>query len=364
MANEHAKESGAVSVLKKIIPQKGDSAGEAVRKIVFLVSIAVVIVCLVLILVDAGENASDQKMNEEVRDLKENSVNGNISLTDEQIEQLEEEAPGILDEYKALYEENHDIVGWIKINETPIDYPVMQSDDNEYYLYRNFYREDSKLGSIFADYHVKFTPTSRPNNTVLYGHNIASGEYFAKLTNYYPNKYGSLDFYLRNPTVQFDTIYEKGTYKIFGAMFINTEEEHGEVFSYYRQRKFESATEFYDFMCNVLDRSCFYTDVDVEYGDEILTLSTCYYPMGNSVDSRFVVFARRVRDGESAEVDVSKAYINKDPLYFEYYRQVNGLGEWGGRTWDTSKLIGFDEYAASHPNDTIANLPADNSDAA
>lgn len=364
MANEHSKENGFMSFAKKLLPWKGDSTGELVRKLVFIVSLIVAIVCVVIILVDFGENASDTQMNEDIRDLKTSSVDGSVNLTDEQIEQIEEEAPGILDEYKALYEENNDIIGWIKIDNTPIDYPVMQSDDNDYYLKHNFYREDSKLGAIFADYHVQFTPTYRPNNTVLYGHNIASGEYFAKLTNYYPNKYGSLNFYINNPTVQFDTIYEKGTYKIFASMFINTEEEHGEVFTYFKNRTFKSATEFYDYICNVMDRSCFYTDVDLEYGDEILTLSTCYYPLGTNVDTRFVVFARRVRDGESAEVDTSKAYINPDPIYFDYYRQVNGLGEWGGRTWDTSLLVGLDEYAASHPDDTIVNIPADTEDTA
>ena len=97
-----------------------------------------------------------------------------------------------------------------------------------------------------------------------------------------------------------------------------------------------------------MDRSLFYTDVDLEYGDELLTLSTCYYPFGKEVDTRFVLFARRVREGESAEVDTSKAYINDDPLYFDYWYQLYG-GSWGGRKWDTTKVKGLDKFLETHP---------------
>ena len=89
-----------------------------------------------------------------------------------------------------------------------------------------------------------------------------------------------------------------------------------------------------------MDRSVLWTDVDLTYGDEILTLSTCYYPFGKKVDTRCAVFARKVRDGESAEVDVSKAQINKNSLKFTYQANVEG-GEWKGRTWDTSKLLSY-----------------------
>jgi sortase B len=74
-----------------------------------------------------------------------------------------------------------------------------------------------------------------------------------------------------------------------------------------------------------MDRSLFFTDVDLEYGDELLTLSTCYYPLTkDAADTRFVVFARRLREGESAEVDTSKAVENSNPLYFDTYYKMNG----------------------------------------
>lgn len=255
----------------------------------------------------------------------------------------------VMSTYEEQYEQNNDLIGWIKIDGTPIDYPVVQAEDNFYYLDKDINHEYTKNGSIFADYQCEFTSRTRPANIILYGHNMVTGPSFAKLTTYYPWYTGtaSLQQYLTAPTVKFDTIWEEGTYKIFGAMFVNTKEEHGEVFKYYKQRKITNEEEFYSYIAKIMDRSVFYTDVDLEYGDEILTLSTCYYPVGQ-IDTRFVVFARRVRDGESEEVDTSKAVINYDPLYFDYYYQVMG-GKWGGRKWDTTKVKGFDDYVASHP---------------
>lgn len=260
----------------------------------------------------------------------------------------------VLSTYEEQYAQNDDLIGWITIDGTPIDYPVVQAEDNFYYLDKDINHEFTKNGSIFADYQCEFTSRTRPANIILYGHNMRTGPSFAKLTTYYPWYTGtaSLQQYLTSPTVKFDTIWEEGTYKIFGAMFVNTKEEHGEVFKYYKQRKITNEEEFYTYIAKIMDRSVFYTDVDLEYGDEILTLSTCYYPVGQ-IDTRFVVFARRVRDGESEEVDTSKAAINYDPLYFDYYYKVMG-GKWGGRKWDTTKVKGFDEFLEKNPTSGAA----------
>ena len=260
----------------------------------------------------------------------------------------------VMESYNEWYEKNNDMIGWIKIDGTPIDFPVLQCDDNKYYLTRDFDRNEVKQGAIFADYKCTFTTRTRPANTILYGHNMMTGPSFAKVTTYCPwySDYSrtnmNINQYMTAPTISFDTIWAEGTYKVFAAMYVNTQEKHGEVFKYYKQRDIKNEGEFYNYIANIMDRSLFYTDVDLQYGDELLTLSTCYYPFGKEVDTRFVLFARRVRDGESAEVDTSKAYINNDPLYFDYWYQVYG-GSWGGRKWDTTKVKGFDEYFAANP---------------
>lgn len=265
----------------------------------------------------------------------------------------------VMEEYQEWVDKNDDIKGWIKVGGTPIDYPCVQGQDNSYYLEHDYEKNEIRNGACFIDYLCEFTTRTRPANIIIYGHNMRSGPSFAKLTTYCPwyysgfNRSGTnfqINQYLENPTITFNTVWEEGTYKVFAAMFVNTMEDHGEVFRYYRQRTITSEGEFYNYIAKILDRSQFYTDVDLEYGDELLTLSTCYYPLGNNVDTRFVVFARRVREGESAEVDVSKATINYDPLYFKYWYQVYG-GSWGGRKWDTTKIKGFDEYVKAHPEE-------------
>ncbi len=331
-----------------IIPAKGDSVFEIIRKTILIISIITAVTCAVIIIMDFGTAEIQVKHDEKLVELKEQiELTGNIPLDVETVEQIKEEVPEILDKYVAFYNINKHLVGWVKIDGTVLDYPVVQTKDNEYYLTRDFEKADSKFGTIFADYHIKLKNGSKPNNTVLYGHNISNGSYFASITNYFPRKYGSLNYYIEHPTVTFDTIYEEGTYKIFAGIFINTDpdDNNGEVYEYYKKRSFKNKAAFYDFAQNIMDRSVFYTDVDLEYGDEILTLSTCYYPMGKDVDSRFVIFARRVREGEDPTVDTSAAYINPSPLYFAKYNRNLGIS-WAGRNWDTTLVKGLDEFLA------------------
>jgi sortase B len=266
-------------------------------------------------------------------------------------------------------ERNEHLIGWIRLGNTIVDYPVVQKTWEQYqesgylgfyYLYRNFdgvFRAGSR-GTLFVDRHTPISDGRRPDNTVIYGHNMRAGVKFAYLVNYYENFYY---VYRKDPTIQFVTIYDeiedvRNTYKIFAGILVNTEGRHGMVFDYFRRRTFDdngrwgnSRDEFYDFMGNVLDRSTFYTGVDVQYGDEIMTLSTCIFPLGDAVDTRYAVFARRLRPGEDPIVDVDAAWRNPSPLYFDAWYNVRG-GSWGGRTWDTSLVPGFDEWLTGNPD--------------
>ena len=235
------------------------------------------------------------------------------------------------------------MIGWITIGDTPIDYPVLQGDDNDFYLEHNFDKEYSKMGAIFADEHVKFTENQIPNNAVIYGHNIWNGTYFAKLAKYSPGYYGGGLFVKRQPTFKFDTIWEEGTYKVFAAVIWNTEDKFGVVYPYFTKRMFKNKSDFYDFVENVMDRSEFFTGVDLEYGDQFVTLSTCYYPFGKQVDSRFAVFARKVRQGESAEVDNGKVvenYAKRNDFSF------SGSTDWNDRqrSWNPDLVKGYAEW--------------------
>ena len=242
---------------------------------------------------------------------------------------------------------NEDFVGWLTIKDTPIDIPVVQATDNKFYLEHDFYGryDNTKVGTTFADYKVPITKKNKPQNLIIYGHNIRTGVGLAKITNYYPSRYGSLDFYLKHPTFEYESRYGgESTYVVFAGMFVNTEKKHGSVFNYYKYRNFANKSEFYTYFENVFDRSVFYNPkVNIGFDDEFITLSTCYYPMGMEVDTRFVLFARKLRKGESAKIDVSKAYTNKSPLYFKYYYTANG-GKWAGRKWSTSLMQGYSTW--------------------
>ena len=348
--SEHANKKQNVLV-KMFIPAKGDSKGAVIRKIVTILCIIVAIVCAVIVTVEFTRRSEDAGIIEDLSGLMAENASGSFSIDDNKVEEIKQEVPEILDKFVDLYAENNDIVGWITVGggDKLISYPVMMDEeDTEYYLYRNFYKEDSISGSIFCDNHI--LPFTEANNLLIYGHNMSSGEYFAKLTYYTPYSTHSRDFlqhYKSYPTLQFDTLWEEGTYKIFAGIFTNVDEKDGTVYPYHRKREFKNELEFMDFMGNIMDRSTFYTDVDVEYGDQIVSLSTCYYyPTGYDVDARFVLFARKVREGEDPSVDVDKVVVNPDPLFFDTYYRVMG-GSWGGRTWDVDYpwlVKDFDKY--------------------
>jgi sortase B len=237
-----------------------------------------------------------------------------------------------------------DFIGWLTIKDTPIDIPVVQATDNRFYLTHDFYGayDPTKVGTTFADYHVKVTAKQTPDNLVVYGHNIRTGVGLAKITNYYPLRYGSLNFYLTHPTISYESAYGgTSTYVVFAGMFVNTDKKHGAVFKYHTAQNFKNESTFYKYFENVFDRSVFYNpDVNIKYGDKFLTLSTCFYPFGADVDTRFVLFARQLRSGESSKISTSNAYVNKSPLYFTYWYKVNG-GKWAGRSWPTKLMDGY-----------------------
>jgi len=352
----HRKKQGFFTKVRNaILPVKGDPPTEAVRKIIFDIAVIALVITggsLLYDVIDRGvQTAIVDKQVEAL--YKPSDITGEIqlsdvNLSDEEKNEVLNKAPEIMPSFMELYAKNDDIIGWLTLGEEGdyiVNHPVMQAEDNDYYLERNFNRETTKSGALFADFRNIFTASGISGNTIIYGHNIWDGTMFAKLTRYYdarihndyPNR---LDFYKKNPTITFNTLYDESEWKVFACVLFNTEEENGEVYPYTQVQEFDSKEAFNSFVLDIMDRSVLWTDVDLTYGDSILTLSTCHYPYGEAIDTRCVVFARKVRDGESAEVDVSKAVTNEKPLKFTYQYRMEG-GSWEGRTWDTSKLLSY-----------------------
>ena len=353
--SEHAYKKSNIFV-RMFIPARGDSKGNVIRKIISLLCIIVAIVCAAVVIPEYVRRDKDAGLINDLEDMMSQNASGSFSIAQQEVEQIKSEVPEIMDKFIDLYSQNSDIVGWLRVaGGEYINYPVLMNEkDTDYYLHRDFNKEESIAGSLFCDNHV--LPFTDANNLLIYGHNMAgSKEYFSTLVSYDPystaggghNMDGDfISYYKQYPTIQFDTLWEEGTYKIFAGIYINTEDKDGYPYPYYKKRQFLNELEFMDFMGNIMDRSTFYTGVDVEYGDQIITLSTCCYTIGKDVDARFALFARKVREGESAEVDVSKIVINPDPLFFDAYYQRRG-GSWGGRTWDVDYpwlVTGFEEY--------------------
>lgn len=193
------------------------------------------------------------------------------------------ESGGMLPDYADLYEMNDDLVGWIKIEGTKIDYPVMQTpNEADYYLHRDFTKEYSDRGCIYAREVCNLELPS--DNITIYGHNMLDGSMFAALHNY-KNK----DFWEDNSLIFFDTLTERHTYKIF-AVF-KTLANVGEGFSYHQFVDAANEAEFNEFVSTCKKLSEYDTGITPVYGDKLICLSTCEYSLGDN--SRLVVAAVR-----------------------------------------------------------------------
>ncbi len=338
-------------VLSGIFPWKGDPTGEIVRKLVFLVAIAALVYAgfamLDFYVWRDEENNRDAQYWAEQKEQNASDDVITILLNDDDEESGDSGESGqeveVLAEYMNYYEQNNDFVGWVSMYPY-IQYPVVQAEDNEYYLKHNFNGGYNENGTIFADYQGKITEKEMPHNTLLYGHNLITHNYFQPLSNF--RKEG-ISFLRDNYIIGFDTLYKRNQYKIFSIFLTNTKEEHGEVFEYWNKVYFSTKADFDSYIAECLDRSYYYTGVDLEYGDEILTLSTCDFSMFS--DMRLVVMARKVREDESLTVDTSKFIDNsgfdengnvKRKMFKAYY-DTYGC-EWAGRSWDTSYIKDFE----------------------
>ena len=193
--------------------------------------------------------------------------------------------PPVLYKYKTLYTKNNHLIGWIKIADTIIDYPVMQGDDNDYYLKHNFDEKEDQIGSIFMD--CACDVVRGCDNFILYGHHLQSGKMFSQI-----EKYEKKDFYDKHPYVTFDTIYEEHTYQVMYVFRSKVYEVNDMVFKYYQFINANSEEEFNSAMAEMKSLSFYDTGVTAHYGDQLLTLSTCDYV---EMNGRFVVVCKQIQ---------------------------------------------------------------------
>ena len=196
------------------------------------------------------------------------------------------QAADILPQYQELYAQNPDLAGWLCINGTNINYPVVQAD-NSYYLRRGFDRLYSTAGTLFLDERCRLaTPNAAGTaNALIYGHNTASGSMFSQLLNY-----ADKAFYTAHPTFRFDTLYEEGTWQV--AAVLRTE-LGADALPYYSFFDASTQEEWQQRVDAILELSLYDTGVVPQYGDQLLTLSTCGVATVTT-NSRFAVLAVKI----------------------------------------------------------------------
>lgn len=186
--------------------------------------------------------------------------------------------------YQELHNENPDMVGWLQIEGTKVNYPVMQTsaDNANFYLYRDFDKNESVRGCIYAQEACDIFKPS--DNITLFGHNMKDGSMFAYLGNYYQKS-----AWENNPLIFFDTLNESHVYKIF-AVF-KTSGTDGVGFAYHLMSDAKDEAEFNQFVATCKELAFYDTGITPVYGDKLLCLSTCEYTIDNG---RFVVAAVRI----------------------------------------------------------------------
>lgn len=245
------------------------------KKIVIYLLVVVLILCVVFIV----KVYKDNKKQEDV-----SKVLDSIKINQEEI--TEEKTERML-QLGELKKENSDIVGWLEIEGTSINYPVLQGEDNDYYLRHTYKGEYSINGSIFLDKDYDFSIPS--SNLLIYGHNNKNGKMFEELIQYKDEK-----FYKAHPIIRFTTEKEDVEYEII-AVFKSRVYYQNEtnVFRYYYFINAENEEEYNYYIEESKKASLYDTGKTAKYGEQLLTLSTCDYSTENG---RFVVVAKKINN--------------------------------------------------------------------
>ena len=191
----------------------------------------------------------------------------------------------MLPEYAELYKQNNDMVGWIYINDTNINYPVMQSIGKpNFYLKHGFDKSYTDYGCPYVSESCDLSKPS--DNLIVYGHHMKNGFMFSDL-----EKFKKKDFWEEHKTFNFNTLYEKQTYEIIAVFKTVVYTESSSEFKYFQFSDAESPEHFNNYISKCKTKAIYETGVTAEYGDKLITLSTCEY---SNTNGRLVLVAKRI----------------------------------------------------------------------
>jgi len=258
----------------------------------------------------------DQSFTEEMEELRqvkddtadnetddaEISDGDTADLPDNKGQQEQSQSAGrseMLYEMAQLYAQNSDLIGWLYIEDTNVDYPVMQTPaDEEYYLDKDFQKNYSSNGCLIMDTDSvvgsgtkaeQYTDGTTPGtNLIIHGHNMNNGDMFGNLDKYRDSAYEE-----EHSIIKFTSLYEEREYEIVSVFLSQVyKKTQTDVFKYYQFFQADTQTEFDDFYQNIKDAALYDTGVEAEFGDEFITLSVCAYHVENG---RLVVVAKRIQ---------------------------------------------------------------------
>lgn len=289
--------------MEKMITKILNWLKDSTLKILTVFLVTIFICSLGYITYNLYKNQKEEQRLEELTNLVKNPEE--VDIVETQIEEEteiieteteEEEELRILPEYEELYNENSDFIGWIKIDDTSIDYPVMQTSIEEptFYIHKDWEKKDSKKGLPYIE---SLCTIGESKNLIIYAHNMKDGTMFGSL-----KKYKEKSFYDEHQIIKFDTIYEKSDYQIISVLLAqvfyvgDTDEIRSDInddeFVFYNYIDIDSEKEFNEYIAHVKERSLYDTEVTAEYGDDLITLCTCNYHVK---DGRLLVVAKKIQ---------------------------------------------------------------------
>lgn len=235
----------------------------------------IILILSIIFSVKVHKNNKNNKQEEISKVLESININ-QAEITEEKTERMLK--------IEVLQKENSDIIGWVEVEGTNINYPVLQGEDNNYYLKHTYKKEYSKNGSIFLDKDYDFSIPS--SNLLIYGHNNKNGMMFEELIQYKDEK-----FYKEHSMIRFTTEKEDIEYEIIAVFKSKVYyQNETDVFRYYYFINAKNEEEYNYYVEESKKASLYDTGKTAKYGEQLLTLSTCDYSTKNG---RFVVVAKK-----------------------------------------------------------------------
>lgn len=255
--------------------------------IVFILLISILGISSIYFFTQTKEDIEQERIFEELENIVQDVQANEEQEENEETEKQEynKESAKVYESKKidlqSLYEKNNDFVGWLKIENTRISYPVMQTEceRKDYYLRKNFYKDYSYYGTPYI---AEYCNILKSDNIIIYGHHINGNKMFGELEKYKNKKY-----YNEHKVIKFSTIYGEYEYEIIAVL--KTAKDTG--FKYYEFEKARTQEEYSNFISNCKELALYETGITAEYGNKLLTLSTCDYSIQNG---RLVVVAKQI----------------------------------------------------------------------